>query len=171
MIKGAAILVRASGLDQSVHVNNWLFSTNPAPEITDDIAAEIRDRLVARFPSHAIILRSLNTHSDQDTLKALEREGFQILPSRQIYIFDVRAPDRLSKDMKNDRALLRKTDLLIVYNDSIHQQDYTRCIALYDQLYLDKYTPLNPQYTATYLAEMHQAGLLYLQASALREIR
>ena len=163
LIKAAAVLVRSSGLDRSVHVNNWLFSTNPAPMVSANMAAALRDDLVARFPDHALILRSLNTYSDQQTLRALQGEGFDLLPSRQIYVFDGRVPVTLSKDMKNDRALLRKTPFERVGNDGFSQADYARCITLYNQLYLEKYTPLNPQYTASYLAEMHQAGLLELE--------
>lgn len=163
MIRAAAVVVRASGLDRAVHVNNWLFSTNPAPAITDTTASALRDQLVARFAGHAIILRSLNTYSDKSALGALIDAGFHVLPSRQIYLFDGRAPVRLSKDMKNDRALLRKTSLEEISNDAFAPADYARCIRLYEQLYLEKYTPLNPQYTATYLAEAHKLGILQLQ--------
>ena len=163
LIKAAAVVVRASGLDRSVHVNNWLFSTNPAPAITRDMATALRDQLVNRFSDHAIILRSLNTHSDESALSALVDEGFHLLPSRQIYMFDGAAPVQLSRDMKNDLALLRNTRLETVGNEGITTADYQRCITLYEQLYLEKYTPLNPQYTATYLAEMHEAGILQLQ--------
>lgn len=163
MIKAAAVVVRASGLDRAVHVNNWLFSTNPAPAITRSTASKSRDQLVARFADHAIILRSLNTYSDKSALCALVDEGFHLLPSRQIYLFDGRAPVRLSKDMKNDRALLRRTPLEKVSNDEFTTADYARSIKLYEQLYLEKYTPLNPQYTATYLAEAHQSNILQLE--------
>ncbi|MEP1612070.1 MAG: GNAT family N-acetyltransferase [Roseobacter sp.] len=162
-IKAAAIVVRASGLDRAVHVNNWLFSTNPAPAITRSTASSLRDQLVARFADHAIILRSLNTYSDKSALRALVDEGFHLLPSRQIYLFDGPAPVRLSKDMKNDQALLRKTPLEEVSDGDFTQTDYARCIKLYEQLYLEKYTPLNPQYTAAYLAEMHKAGIIHLE--------
>ena len=162
-IKAAAVVVRASGLDRAVHVNNWLFSTNPAPAITRSTASTSRDQLVARFADHAIILRSLNTYSDKSALCALEDEGFHLLPSRQIYLFDGRAPVRLSKDMKNDCALLRRTRLEKVSNDEFTMADYARCIKLYEQLYLEKYTPLNPQYTATYLADAHQSDILQLE--------
>lgn len=163
MIQASGVIVRASGLDRAVHVNNWLFSTNPAPAITQQAAAALRDHLAARFPNHAIILRSLNTYADADALRALVDEGFHLLPSRQIYLFDGRVPQRLSKDMKNDRALLRKSQLVEIDNGAFSQADYARSIRLYDQLYLEKYTPLNPQYTARYIAEMHRAGILQLQ--------
>ena len=163
MIQASAGIVRTSGLDRAVHVNNWLFSTNPAPTISQRTAATLRDDLVARFPRHAIILRSLNTYSDENALRTLVAEGFQPLPSRQIYLFDGRVPVRLSKDMKNDRVLLRQTPLIEVGNDEFTEPDYARAIWLYEQLYLEKYTPLNPQYTATYLAEMHKAGILHMQ--------
>ena len=163
MIQAAAVVVRASGLDRAVHVNNWLFSTNPAPAITRSLASSLRDQMVAGFPSHAIILRSLNTYSDQSALRALVDEGFHLLPSRQIYLFDGRAPVRASKDMKADKALLRKTPLEEVSNDGFTQTDYARAIMLYEQLYLEKYTPLNPQYTAAYLAEAHKKGILQLE--------
>ena len=163
IIQAASVVVRASGLDRAVHVNNWLFSTNPAPAITRSTASTLRDQLVARFADHAIILRSLNTYSDKSALCALLDEGFHLLPSRQIYLFDGRAPVRLSKDMKSDRALLRKTSLEEVSNDEFAPTDYAHCIRLYGQLYLEKYTLLNPQYTATYLAEAHQSDILQLQ--------
>ena len=163
LIKVAAVVVRASGLDRAVHVNNWLFSTNPAPAITHSMASMLRDKLVAQYHGHAIILRSLNTSSDQSALNALVEAGFHLLPSRQIYLFDGRTPVRLSKDMKSDRALLRKTPLKEVRNDGFTQDDYTRAITLYEQLYLEKYTPLNPQYTATYLAQAHRSGILKME--------
>lgn len=163
MIRAAAVVVRASGLDRAVHVNNWLFSTNPAPVVTRDLAAALRDQLVAQFPGHAILLRSLNTYSDQSALTALVEEGFQLLPSRQIYLFDATAPMGLSTDMKKDLALLRKTPFEEVDNEGFTQADYPACIALYEQLYLEKYTPLNPQYTPAFLAMAHRSGILRLK--------
>ena len=146
-----------------MHINNWLFSTNPAPAISRDLAAALRDHLVARFPTHALILRSLNSYADKDAIRSLVDAGFQLLPSRQIYLFDGRHPVALSKDMKRDRALLRKTPLQEIGDEDFTPDDYARCIELYDQLYLENTPPLNPQYTATYLAQMHRSGVLSLQ--------
>lgn len=163
LVHGVAPLVRATGLDRAVHVNNWLFSTNPAPAVDRSMAADLRDKLCAAYPTHAIVLRSLNTFSDAAAMTALVAEGFTLLPSRQIYLFDGRNPRPFSKDMKNDRALLRRTGLREMRNDAVLAQDYARIETLYNQLYLEKYTPLNPQYTAAYIARMHQRGLLHLE--------
>lgn len=163
LVHSAAPLVRATGLDRAVHVNNWLFSTNPAPQIDRAAAAELRASLTARFPRHAVIVRSLNTYADASTLSAFKNEGFQLVPSRQVYVFDGRRREKLGKDMKNDRDLLRKTSFDIVPNDAFEPRDYARCAELYRMLYLEKYTPLNPQYTPLFIAEMHQRGLIELE--------
>ena len=163
LIRCASPLVRATGLSQGVQVNNWLFSTNPAPRIDRSAAAAMRDDLTARFPGHAILLRSLNTYADAVTLGATAAEGYLLIPSRQIYLFDGRIAQPLSRDMRNDRRLLRKTSYDIVPNDGFVAEDYVRCAGLYDLLYLEKYTPLNPQYTAGFISQMHQRGLLELE--------
>lgn len=159
LIRAARPLLRASGLDRQVQVNNWLLSTNPVPALTRATAADIRDRLTARFPGHAIVLRSLNPMADAVTMQALRDEGFRLIPARQIYIL---AETRLTSDMRRDRALLAKTALQRVGNDGFSDVDYSRCADLYAQLYLRKYTPLNPAYTAAGIAGLHRAGLMQL---------
>ncbi len=162
LVRAAAPVVRASGLDRSVNVNNWLFSTNPAPPVDRSLAAAVREAILARHPNHAIIFRSLNTLSDRPALGAFQSEGFELLPSRQVYLFDGRANPALTKDMQRDRALLRNMPFDYVSDDGFSQGDYDRCEALYRLLYIEKYTPLNPQYTASFIRKMHQSGLIKL---------
>lgn len=161
LVRAASPMLRATGLDRAVHVNNWLFSTNPAPKIDRPLARALRDSLVARFPTHVIIMRSLNTYSDQATLEVLKAEGFVLLPSRQIYLFEGAKTKPPSRDMKRDLRLLTNSQL--VRGKAQTPEDFARCVALYEKLYLHKYTPLNPQYTALFLAEMQQAGVLQLE--------
>lgn len=163
-IRSASPLMRATGLGRTVHVNNWLFSTNPAPRISTPHAAALRDHLLEHYPTHAVVIRSLNTHSDQSAIDALVASGFQLLPSRQIYMFDgTETAAQDSADFKRDQALLAKTPLIHVRNSGFQTADYARAIDLYDMLYLKKYTALNPQYTPRYLADMHRTGLLSLE--------
>lgn len=163
LIRTCAPLLRASGIDHQVQINNWLFSTNPMPALSRDAAAQMRDRLTASYPDRALVLRSLNTSADAATLNALRAAGFRLLAARQIYLFDAAAGMGPSPDMKRDRRLLARSGYDFVGNDDFTPADYPRAAALYGMLYLDKYTPLNPQYTPLYLHRMHHAGLIQLQ--------
>lgn len=156
-----APLVRASGLDHQVQVNNWLYSTNPVPLLDRKAVAAIRDDLTARFPDRAIVIRSLNEIADPSTIAALKAQGFRMLAARQIYIFTERG-SAMTNDMKRDRKQLRTTSFEMVGDADFSEADYAGCEALYRMLYLDKYTPLNPHYTARYISEMHRRGILQL---------
>ncbi|GAB1364169.1 hypothetical protein MASR1M32_34050 [Rhodobacter sp.] len=169
LIRAARPLVRASGLDRQVQVNNWLFSTNPAPALDPPAALALRDTLLARFPGRAILLRSLNPMADAATMKALRLAGFRMLPARQVYLFTDPARARVTGDMRRDRALLAGTTLRRVGNEGFTAADYTTCAKLYADLYLRKYSALNPAYTPAFLQGMHRAGLLHLEG--LREGR
>ncbi|MER9318401.1 GNAT family N-acetyltransferase [Mesorhizobium sp. M0317] len=156
-----APLVRMSGLDHQVQVNNWLYSTNPVPLLDRNAVAAIRDDLTARFPDRAVLIRSLNEIADPSTIAALKAEGFRMLAARQIYIFAGRG-SVMTNDMKRDRKRLRTTPFERVGNGDFTEADYARAEALYRMLYLDKYTPLNPHYTARYIGETHRRGILQL---------
>ncbi|MEC7760382.1 MAG: GNAT family N-acetyltransferase [Pseudomonadota bacterium] len=161
LIRACAPILAASGLDRQVQVNNWLFSTNPVPALSPRDASAIRDRLLGQYPDRAIVLRSLNRLADADTIDALAQTGFTLLPARQVYIFaDRRAEPKLTKNMKWDRRHLRTTPHDHVPNDAFTRADFDRAAALYGLLYLDKYTPLNPQYTSLCLRELHRTGIV-----------
>ncbi|TPI43267.1 GNAT family N-acetyltransferase [Mesorhizobium sp. B2-9-1] len=163
LIGVCAPLVRASGLDRQAQVNNWLYSTNPVPLLDGPAIASLRAALTARFPDRAIVIRSLNDIADPATIAALRAEGFRMLAARQIYIFaDRSAAPAMTRDMKRDRARLRATPFERVGNGDFTEADYARAEQLYAMLYLDKYTPLNPHYTARCIAEMHRRGIISL---------
>ena len=163
LIGACAPLVKASGLDQQAQVNNWLYSTNPVPLLDRPTVAALRSTLVPRFPDRAIVIRSLNEIADPATIAALKAEGFRMLAARQIYIFaDRGAAPVMTNDMKRDRRRLDTTSFQRVGNADFTEADYARAERLYNLLYLDKYTPLNPHYTARYIAAMHRRGIISL---------
>jgi hypothetical protein len=163
VIRACAPLVRASSLDHQVQLNNWLFSTNPVPEISTAIAQKIVERLTQNYPDRAIVIRSLNAVADQGSIQALKEAGFQLLASRQIYIF--RAGNERPKHrntIRRDQALVHQHGFSLSADIEFSDADFERCEILYNMLYLQKYTDLNPQYTKTYLKEMWRRGLLKL---------
>ncbi len=162
LIRACVPLVRASGLDHQVQVNNWLMSTNPVPTLTRSAVATLRDRLTRDHPEHALVIRSLNEKADRASLEALQAEGFRLLPARQIYIYgDTAAPP--SANMKRDLQALARTRLVPAGNDDFGTADFARSTELYELLYIQKYTPLNPRYTSAYLSEMHLTGVIRLR--------
>jgi len=161
LITMARPLMAWSGLDRQVQPNNWLLSTNPMPSFTPAQITTLTNDLTRATPGHAIVWRSLNDFSDAQTLKAFAEAGYLLLPARQIYLFDARTtPPPLHRDEKRDRQLLAGSDYTIVGPDEITANDAQRIAALYGQLYLDKYTWLNPQYTPAFIASSRASGLI-----------
>jgi hypothetical protein len=140
-----------------------LLSTNPVPRVSRELAEDIKTQMITRFPTHAIAVRSLNTIADQSSIYALSDVGFRMLPARQVYIYSGGIRDLPpSKDMVRDTKLLERCELTYVQSGQFTERDYQRTAQLYSMLYLEKYTPLNPQYTARYVKEMHSRGLIEL---------
>ncbi|MFQ1702599.1 GNAT family N-acetyltransferase [Loktanella agnita] len=162
LIRACRPLIRATGLDRQVQPNNWLFSTNPVPALSDENTRTLRDDVTRSDPDRAIVIRSLNSRADTRTMAALRSAGFLLLPSRQIYIFDPQTTQKPSEDAKRDQKLLANTPYELAPAATFSAEDYTRAADLYSQLYLEKYTDLNPQYSAAFLAQAHQIGLLQI---------
>ena len=160
LIQACRPLVHATGLDRQVQANNWLYSTNPMPFLTEAEALALRDELTDAHPQLALVIRSLNEMADAATMRALRAAGFVMMASRQIYIVPGQA--KLSRNMRSDRALIRSGVYSRVGNEDICDADYARCETLYNMLYLQKYTQLNPHYSARYIREMHKRAILQL---------
>lgn len=161
LIEGVRPLLVTSGLDRQVQPNNWLLATNPVPDFGVDEIVALTRALVVAHPQHAVIWRSLNEFSDGAKIEAFRMAGYAFLPARQIYLFDCRdgQPPR-HRDERRDDELLERGDYHLVSPNGIDAADYARMAELYGQLYLDKYTQLNPRYGAEFIAEAHASGLI-----------
>lgn len=163
LLRMAGPLVKASGLDTQVQLNNWLFSTNPVPLLSQNEAKLLREDLIAAYPERAIVLRSLNDVADQKTMVALKAAGFRLLPARRIWILDCRdGLKRKTRDQRRDEALWEDGRFEILSHEAFGADDFEAAARLYGQLYLDKYTWLNPQYSGRFIAALHKAGILHL---------
>ncbi|UXH77800.1 GNAT family N-acetyltransferase [Roseateles amylovorans] len=153
--------MQATGLGRAVSVNNWLVSTNLYPPMDAPVVDALRDCCIARWPNSAIWFRSLNRVQHGPWLDALVAAGFQLIPTRQVYLFPDLNANR-SSNLKRDLALMRKTALRPVAHPEFQPADFVRSERLYAQLYLEKYSTLNPAYTAEFLRTWHHAGLLHM---------
>jgi hypothetical protein len=162
---GAGAWLRRARIDRVAALNNWLLSTNLYPPLADTPLDALLAQARERWPTHALWWRSLNEVDNADWIAALERAGFERVASRQVYLFDewpalVRAHGNLKTDLK----LLARSDLARTPDAGIEDGDYARIAELYTLLYIGKYSPLNPRYTATLMREWHGAGLLEFDA-------
>lgn len=148
-------------LDDAVMVNNWLVTTNSYPHITPMQYTALVEKLKQRWPKKSLWFRSLNDRHHHVELEMLKQLGAILVPSRQVYLCDDVAVDSLPHaDIKKDFRLLDKRGAEKLDVERTTQQDYQRMQWLYEQLYLEKYSRLNPAYTAEFMRAWHRAGLL-----------
>ncbi|WP_416049842.1 hypothetical protein [Cupriavidus basilensis] len=168
LCRGYGRWLGAAGVDRAVAINNWLLSTNLYPALDTSALQHTIAQARARWPRHALWFRSLNTRQHPDWLAVLAAEGFSLVPSRQVWCFE--AAD-LAKgrhaNLKRDLREMQRSALARAGNETIgaaagREDDYERIAALYGLLYLDKYSRLNPHYTAAFMRHWHRAGLLEL---------
>lgn len=154
-------------LDSVVNINNWLLSTNIYPASWYGGGALDAAKSISQIhPDKAIVFRSLNTQANSALLKNLLSQGFLCIPSRQVYIFDFRddASTLLRRhNNRMDAKLLEKTPLMRCSAASFNDEDYARAEFLYRDLYVNKYSELNPQYTAAWLKLGVAQGWLELE--------
>jgi hypothetical protein len=150
-----------SDIDRVVTLNNWLLSTNIYPALASVPLHAIIASAREQWPGHALWFRSLNERQNSDWLNALSVKGFQFIASRQVYLYDDMG-SLVAKhiNLKRDLALLNKTNIHRVHDNEFGERDYARIAHLYKQLYIDKYSKLNPRYSAEFMRNWHQAGLL-----------
>jgi hypothetical protein len=141
-------------IDKCIHVNNWLFPTNIYSPLSKEQIKSITLFLIDKFPKHAILFRTLNFISDSTIINNLQQNNYFFIGSRQIHIL---SRDKLKEfhhrkptDLKRDEKILHASGYDVM-EDKLTQQDILRMKELYDSLYLDKHSYLNPQYTAEFI--------------------
>lgn len=141
-------------VDKVVQWNSWLLSTNLLSAAVPSAVGDVTARLVRQFPQHAILLKNVNAREYPELLALLEKTGYELITSRQVYFFDGRKGDYLSKStVKRDRKFLKEqTDYQPMEHADFTFADIPRVAELYRQLYLEKYSQLNPQYTEWFVA-------------------
>jgi hypothetical protein len=157
----AALLLRAARINRIVHVDNWLLSTNLHGDWEGGDIGEIRHFLTGRFPRHIIAIRSLDRWSSPALINAATTDGWTLFPSRQIWVTgDVAVQWHNRHGLAEDRRMLRRSGLRVEHLGSISAADAERIAQLYAMLYLEKYSGLNPAFSAQWVIETARAGLI-----------
>jgi len=143
-LKTLGKILKLGKIDKIVSVNNWLFSTNLYPKLNDSQILSIREFIQEKFPKHAIVFRSINKVDKNSPLSGLRNSKFHLIASRQIFLNDTKETTFFeSRLFKGDLKLLEKTDYLL--DDLKNDFESTKILGLYNEIYVDKYSKLNPQ--------------------------
>lgn len=165
--------LRLAEINRVVHVNNWLLSTNLYPALSRHQIRAITDMLVTRFPHHAIVWRSVNTVQGPALWDAFRDVGYGWVASRQLYYQwpnDAGFYNHAQRKIQRREAkLLAESPYEVLGPDDIEAAMIPRLKQLYDQLYLEKYSRHNPQFTLAFLETARVDRTLGLRALRHRE--
>ena len=164
LIKSISLFINPSKLDKVVYINNWLLSTNLYPtHFHPQFIEKLIKILEDKFNHHAIVFRSLNYCSNLSFIKYLCDNGLSLIGSRQVYLFNAQegsnAPFLKHRDTKNDLNIRIKSKSYLGKTKS-NPYYYKQIETLYNQLYIDKYCALNPQFTANFISNIENIGIL-----------
>ncbi|MFC7687344.1 hypothetical protein ACFQU5_15725 [Ureibacillus sp. GCM10028918] len=153
-------------INKIVYINNYCLSTNLISPLSNEEVHALKELLIERFPKYQLGFRSINEICHKDMMKSFETEGYNLLPSRYIYISTNK---RLNTPTKGERKKRRQDekcitkDMRIVTNKEILPEDIERIVELYNQLYIEKYSDLNPQFTYKFIEKLLDQDLFIFQ--------
>lgn len=154
-------VLRWIDIGRIVHVDNWLLSTNLHGQWRGEGLPALRALLSHRFPDHFLALRSVDIWSSPELLKAARDDGWTLLPARQIWVVDDLARQwRSRNNAGNDRRALARSGLQVERLRVLPRAEAERIAELYRQLYIEKYSSLNPLFTPEFIMLTHAIGMI-----------
>ncbi len=171
MLAGAmSPLLKFSRINRVLCINNSMLSTNLYPDWTGESLSQLTEKLQGCFPQHAIMFRSLNFATNPELCQAFEESDYQFVPSRILYVIDPADPSiARKKNILIDLKLLRESPYTVVAHDDFSDEDDARVKSLYDQLYLEKYSYYNPQFTVELIRLFRKTNQLQFMGLRDRE--
>jgi hypothetical protein len=159
-------VLRGIDFNRAVHLDNWLLSTNLHGDWSGSELPAMRAFLAGRFPGHFLILRSLDAWSCPALLESARADGWILLPARQIWVVDDLARDwRPRHNHANDRRALARSGLMVEDLAQVGADDAARIARLYRQLYVDRYSALNPVFTDRFVTLTAETGLCHYRVA------
>ena len=155
---------RQAELDRVVFVNNWLISTNLYPPIEADQLKVLSEALPKWFPDRAIIFRSVDQFRNSHLHQTLERLGYEMMLSRQVWYLNPEYGLSLKVHREDMRAVRKNRH---IQNDELSDDEVGRGLQLYNMLYLEKYSYFNPQFTEDFIRLARDEKLLEIKTIRL----
>lgn len=162
VLAALSALLHVVRVNHAVHLDNWLLSTNLHGDWSGDGLPQIRAYLTETFSDRLLIIRSLDQWSCPQLLEAVRGDGWTLLPARQVWVTDDLKRDwKKRNNTANDRRALNKSGLLVEEPEAFTPQECERIADLYRQLYVGRYSAINPDFTPAFIEASARSGLLH----------
>ncbi|MFG1498369.1 GNAT family N-acetyltransferase [Saccharospirillum sp. HFRX-1] len=163
LIAVLAIPLRLARLDRLQVFNNQCLSTNLyADEWQRVNLCQLRQQALQKYPDHTLMLRSLNDIQNANIIHQAKRDGWRPIVTRQVYLYQDRALWWARHNARMDDRLLQQSGWRFQLLDPDNSAQMARAEQLYNQLYLEKYSRHNVQFSADWLRTFSATGLIEL---------
>lgn len=149
------IILKFFKIEENIFVFNLFLSTILYPEIPEKTIIKINNFLKENFPNKAIIYRWINSDITTDIKKNLEKEDFSGIVTRQIFYLEKNNFPIFSKK----KSFIKDKNICKKFNFSMKKshfsaQDIIEMKQFYDDLYLEKYSFSNPQFSIEFFEKI-----------------
>lgn len=152
-------------LNKNVIINNWLFTTNAHPRINKEEMAAIVEFLKNLFPCHALIFRSVTPETSCECFESLRTNGFDMVASRYVWLTNAKNEEIFNtRIFKSDLKFLKESRYGILEGSELADEDIPKIQNLYQSLYIEKYSNLNPHFNENFIKHTLESKLLNLKA-------
>jgi hypothetical protein len=170
LLKVYGNVMKKGEINKVVIVNNWLFTTNPPPQLDKNALKEILEYLISMFPNHAILFRSITKETSPDFFNALKELKFDLLASRFVFITQTKDEKIFqTRIFKSDMRLLNDSKYTLVPANELSEAELSHMIELYQALYIQKYSKLNPQFNVRFIKLAMEFGILHFKALKIED--
>ncbi len=161
LLSAVGLVFKLFWCDKMAILNNWTFSTNFHPELSAQEVSEMTDEMTKRYGGHYIAMRSVNSTTDSVLIESLKANGWLLLPARSVYLFFKEDGEIFKHNhTKKDQKLLRETPLELIEPSSLQPSDFGRIKELFDKLFIEKHSHLNPDFSVEFLQALHQKKIV-----------
>lgn len=145
------LLLQQAGLQHAAIVGNHLISTNLYANWQQIDARQLTDQLVARYPDRPILIRNICNAVNPQLSLGLQSAQWDLVPARMIYLCDPQQAQVWKHNhVKQDAKLLARTDMEILAPTDLQASDLPQLRSLFRQLFIDKHSRLNPDFTPAF---------------------
>jgi hypothetical protein len=158
-------VLRVVGLHRAAILGNWLVSTNLYPDVGPDDWRQARDAALAWAPDRPLAIRSVCAGVNPALPAQLAGDGWLLVPARQVYLCDPADPATARHNhVRKDRRLLDAPEFVWLTPDELTGVHLPALRRLFRNVYFDKHSPLNPDFSDAFFELCLQRRFLELHA-------